>query len=465
MTRRLIALVLALAAGSAAAQSEWLPARAIFGYERVALPGGERMGLMGLSELVEATPGWWAGPAVYGAASGERGGLFTWGAEVQRRWRLADRVELGAGLYVGAGGGAGAPVGGGLMLRPHADAWWALAEGVAAGVSWSQVRFPSGDIRSSQIGLMLSFDHSAHFTAPGATLGTGSGIGMRRGGVVAGRYGNANGSGSLAYVGARALWPVVDNVAATVDVLGAAAGGADGFAEITGGLIAVWPVVPQRFALGVHGQVGLAGGGAVPTGGGSIAKASLVGSVLVGGWMGTLQVGRARAFDGAFDSSFVQVGVDTAFGDDRMDPLRETSLGLTVQRWPTAQRKEGGAPGITNLGFKLRREVSGPVFATASAHSAAVGKAGAFSVGLVGAGAGWKPAPGWRVGAEATVGAAGGGGIDNGGGALAQAGVFVERTIGRHSRIEVGAGRVKSLRGALSTTSIEVGYNVAFGLR
>lgn len=466
MTRRLVAtLALVLAASGAAAQSESLPARVSFGYERVALPGGERMGLASLSETVEVDPGWWVGGAVYGAASGQRGGLFTWGAEVQRRWRLAPRVELGAGLYLGAGGGAVAPVGGGLMLRPHADAWWALGDGVAAGVSWSQVRFPSGEIRGSQLGLQLAFDHRVRFTAPGATQGVGDGLGMTRGGLVVGRYTTANASGSLAYVGARALWALGDNVASTVDVLGAAGGGADGFAEITGGLLGVWQVLPRRAAIGVHGQLGLAGGGAVPTGGGTIMKASLLGAVALGRWQATLQAGRARSFGGSFDSRFVQASVDTAFGDERLDPLRDTTLGFTVQRWPTAQRKDGTTDAITNIGFKLRRDIDGPLFLSASAHSAAAGKAGAFSVGLVGAGAAWKPAPAWRVGVEASAGAAGGGGIDNGGGALAQAGVFVERSLGRHSQLEVGVGRVKSLRGALSTTSVEVGYNVAFGLR
>ena len=66
---------------------------------------GENMGLVGTTYLFELAPGWWAGPALYGAASGHRGGLLTWGAEVQRRWSIAQRWELVGGLYAGGGGG------------------------------------------------------------------------------------------------------------------------------------------------------------------------------------------------------------------------------------------------------------------------------------------------------------------------------------------------------------------------
>jgi hypothetical protein len=98
-----------------------LPLSVTLGVERVALPAGERMGLVGGSLLLEAAPGWWAGPAVYGAASGRRAGLFVGGVEVQRRWQLGARLQAAAGLYAGGGGGGAAPVGDGLMLRPAAS--------------------------------------------------------------------------------------------------------------------------------------------------------------------------------------------------------------------------------------------------------------------------------------------------------------------------------------------------------
>ncbi len=76
------------------------------GFESLRLPGGERLGLVGAGLAFEVTDGWWAGPTVYGAATGRRGGLFVGGAEVQRRWALGQDVVMAAGLF--AGGAAAA---------------------------------------------------------------------------------------------------------------------------------------------------------------------------------------------------------------------------------------------------------------------------------------------------------------------------------------------------------------------
>ncbi|HET9645570.1 MAG TPA: hypothetical protein VFP68_19935, partial [Burkholderiaceae bacterium] len=92
--RRRRALWLTALAGSMALPAQWawaqstrvnsIAASAQLGFERVRLPAQERMGLVGASYVLELSPGWWVGPAVYGAATGQRGGLFTWGAEAPR---------------------------------------------------------------------------------------------------------------------------------------------------------------------------------------------------------------------------------------------------------------------------------------------------------------------------------------------------------------------------------------------
>ena len=69
------------------------PAFGRIGYETIDLPGDERMGLVGLSYLVQARQGLCLGPAVYGAASGQRGGFFTIGAEAALCTRLVRSAE------------------------------------------------------------------------------------------------------------------------------------------------------------------------------------------------------------------------------------------------------------------------------------------------------------------------------------------------------------------------------------
>ncbi|MEO6744005.1 MAG: hypothetical protein ABIS28_14245, partial [Caldimonas sp.] len=101
-------------------------AHARIGFERIKLPGDERVGLVGTSYLVDVPllEGLSAGPAVYGAITGRRGGFFAIGGEAAWRRQLAGPLGIELGLFAGGGGGAGAPAGGGLMLRPHADLLW-----------------------------------------------------------------------------------------------------------------------------------------------------------------------------------------------------------------------------------------------------------------------------------------------------------------------------------------------------
>ena len=46
-----------------ATRAQALPARVTVGFERLRLPGDERVGLLGASYVVELAPGWWLGPA------------------------------------------------------------------------------------------------------------------------------------------------------------------------------------------------------------------------------------------------------------------------------------------------------------------------------------------------------------------------------------------------------------------
>jgi hypothetical protein len=193
-----------MAQGALRDDSLRLPAFARIGYETIKLPGSELMGLVGTTYLVEVQHGLCVGPAVYGAASGQRGGFFTVGAEAALCTQLVGPLSLQAGLYVGGGGGGAAPVGGGLMLRPHVDLLWNF-RGFRAGVSASNVRFPNGQIDSSQLGLVLDMDMTFDYLPPAGPVrafdaGVGTGVGFHRFLGVAGAYhpgaGSTGGSGA-----------------------------------------------------------------------------------------------------------------------------------------------------------------------------------------------------------------------------------------------------------------------------
>ena len=433
---------------ASSARVQRVPARATLGIERLRLPGDESLGLLGASYVAELTPGWWLGPALYGAATGRRGGLLTWGAEDQRRWRLADRWELITGIYIGGGGGGGgadAPVGGGLMLRPHVDLMFDFG-GWSSGISASQVRFPSGTLQSTQLGWVIALRDDFVFTSPGpsgrrvAFNGAG-GLGSDRLNVLAGRYacGAAN-AASFATMGVRLDRSISPVLSGTIEAGGAATGDADDYAEVLAGALALWPIGSESFRGGLHAALGLGGGGAVPTGGGAIAKLALVGRMQVSDTLSIeLEAGRARAFSGAFDTNFAQLSLGLKLGDagakSTASIVHDTEWSISVQDYVRAQRKDGSTRGLSTVGLKFRRALREHVYLSGQAHSAITGGAGAYSAGLMGLGTTTRIAasPAWSFGAEALIGAAGGGGVASRGGAVVQPMLWVGRDLGAFS--------------------------------
>jgi hypothetical protein len=61
------------------------------------------------------------------------------------------------------------------------------------------------------------------------------------------------------------------------------------------------------------------------------------------------------------------------------------------------------------------------------------------------------------------AGAAGGGGVATDGGAVAQGMLMLGRGVGPHSQLQIGAGRIRSLRGGLSSPVIDISWTQAFG--
>jgi len=448
------------------------PLSTLFGYETVTLPGNERMGLLGGSLLFETAPGWWFGPGVYGAASGERGGLFVGGAELQRRWRFGG-TQLVAGFYAGGGGGAAAPVGGGLMLRPALTLLQDLGP-LQAGLSWSHVRFPSGDIGSSQLGVVLAWDGEFRYadaSRAGETVSDTrrSGVGVdqvvgtvgvyelkhgstpdRRIGLVGGRLERRGADG-------RFYWGM--------EAAGAASGDAAGYMEILGS--AGWDLpLGAGVRAGVRGALGLAGGGAVPTGGGAIGKAALTLSAqLSPTWSTGVEIGRMWGLDTSLYAPMAQWWLAAALeptpdaGGSATGRLQRTEWTLALQHYTDAARRDGSSRPLDTVGLKLTRYSTENLYLTGQAHSAYGGGAGAYSIGLIGAGlATAAPVRGWQTGIEALIGASGGGGVDTSGGALVQGVAWAGWSNGSWGQWRVGLGALRSLKGNLSTPLLELAW-------
>ena len=461
------------------------PAELRLGFERIKLPNDEHMGLVGLTYLLEPAYGWQIGPSVFGAATGQRGGFFVPGIETDWNTRLWGPLGLQIGAFVGGGGGGNAPVGSGLMLRPQATLWWDF-KGYHVGLSASHVKFPDGQISSSQFGLTISSDTEFTYTGLGprgesSTRGSGAeGLGFDRvlvvGGVYSPRDGSVGVSGAalkrrIGYAGARAdrffaPWGYVG-----IEAAGAASGGVAGYAEWLATLGFEVPVAGNTFTLGGRVAAGLAGGGDIPTGGGFFTKiAADAGLRLSRNLSLNLEGGVARAPRGGYTARFVSGSLRWDLQGNPFTPageaVRQEWTG-GIETYRNAARRSGPARSLQNVVFKLNRYIVGDtLYLTGQAHSAYQGGAGAFSVGLLGAGVRWPLGNRFHVGAELLAGAAGGGGVATGGGAITQpmayAGVAITPTLSA----QIGAGRVRTIRGdgGLDSTVVDLTLNFSFGV-
>lgn len=482
--RRALAAALCFVSGLALAQTPpdggWreLPAFARLGYETIELPSGEKMGLAGLSYLVRPAEGLCLGPAVYGAASGQRGGFFTIGAEAALCTRVAGPLNLLAGLYVGGGGGAAAPVGGGLMLRPHVDVLWDFGP-LRAGVSWAKVWFPNGDIDSDQFGVVLDVPISFGFMPAGqrgggAQSGQRSGIGFDRVLAVAGAYaprGHSLGTSGqplpshIGFVGARAETQLLPALYVGLEANGATSGGVDGYAEILGTLGSDFPLGDSGVRLGGRVALGMGGGGDMPTGGGLLGKAALDLSVPLSRDVGLgLEAGWASAPQGDFGAPFGSLALRWA-----LDPLPGVAAVPVRQEWSAgaeiffdAARKDGSTRDLQSVSFKYSRFVGDTVYLSGQVQSAYQGGAGAFSVGLFGIGGLWRSGQGLLAGAELLAGAAGGGGVDTGSGAVVKPMVFAGWELSKAASLRLGAGWIKAPNGELSSAVADLSVVFAF---
>jgi hypothetical protein len=349
------------------------------------------------------------------------------------------------------------------------------------------VRFPSGEISSRQFGLAISWDGSFRFADP-ARVGTPgsdagrSGLGFERLIGTIGTYRlRTDPERRIGLVGARvdrgwadapAAGPFGTGARWGLEAAAAASGDAAGYMEILGH--AGWEAALDEAGLlraHVRAALGLGGGGAVPTGGGVIAKLAVGASVALSPGITTgLELGWLHAPDTGLDAPTAQWLLSFALepaagaGGLRRGTLARTEWSLAVQHETDVARRDGSEASLDTIGLKVARYFGSHLYASAQWHSAAAGGAGAYGVGLVGAGiATAADARDWRAGAELLVGAAGGGGVATGSGAAMQALAWMGWRLPADTELRVGAGALRSRSGTLSTPVVELSVTRAFG--
>ncbi len=467
-----------------------------FSYEEIDMPdAGEFMGLYSIGAYDRLKPWLYGGINLYGAASGRRGGFFTGGYTLGVERQLIDNWIFDSGAYVGAGGGGSAAQGGGLMIRSHIglkyDFSWS-----ALGLNYSYVDFPNGDISSDSVTLSLDIP----FTSPTLNLQDDgvtatdyfgedlNNISRHRSHLAArvrayypssGSKTTSGGSfnDSLGLVGVDYSYFIDENWFATFETAGAASGGVGGYAELLAGIGYRLPLTKNdRLALLPALTIGGAGGGAVETGGGFVARANLgleyrlssdLSMIMDGGYL--------SAPDGAFDTPFVGLNlayVMESFSQDQKGaPLREIDI-IQTNKWRfrpahqwyfDAQRKGGTLRDMQLLGGKIDWMVGDWWYLTGQGLSAYEGGAGGYSEGLWGVGVHSPSWNNWHLYGEMLIGAGGGGGVDSGSALLYKPSIGLEYNLTDDFSLQTGIGKVISKEGNLNANSLDVSLIWRFG--
>ena len=467
-----------------------------FSYEEIDMPdAGEFMGLYSIGAYDRLNPWLYGGITLYGAASGRRGGFFTGGYTLGVERQLIDNWIFDSGAYVGAGGGGSAAQGGGLMIRSHIglkyDFSWS-----ALGLNYSYVDFPNGDISSDSVTLSLDIP----FTSPtlnweddgvtatdyfGADLNNISRHRSHLAARVRAYYPSSDSkttlggsfNDSLGLVGVDYSYFIDENWFATFETAGAASGGVGGYAELLAGIGYRLPLTKNdRLALLPALTIGGAGGGAVETGGGFVARANLgleyrlspdLSMIMDGGYL--------TAPDGVFNTPYVGLNlayvIESFSQDQKGTPLTKTDI-IRTNKWrfrPShqwyfdAQRKGGTSRDMQLLGGKIDWMVRDWFYLTGQGLSAYEGGAGGYSEGLWGVGVhspSWKN---WHLYGEMLIGAGGGGGIDSGSALLYKPSIGLEYNLTDDFSLQTGIGKVISKEGKLNAKTLDFSLIWRFG--
>jgi hypothetical protein len=180
-----------------------------------------------------------------------------------------------------------------------------------------------------------------------------------------------------------------------------------------------------------------------------------------------LEGGTVRFPDGSFKGNFVSL----MYGWDMDRPALNTRSEIVLTEWEIAEqhyiraaRGSGASADMDNIGLRLNRYLSDWLYLTGQAHTGYRGRAGGYSAGLFGAGLRHNfEATGTSVMGEMLLGAGAGGGIASGGGAIMQPMVFVRQALNETVGLKLGLGRIKSFKGELDSTVVDLSVSMAFG--
>jgi|FLOH01.1.fsa_nt_gi hypothetical protein len=451
-------------------------------YENLTLANGEDMGLIGVNYLLHPNDHFYYGLGTYGAVTGDRGGFFTGGFTTGVKYELVKDLYIDAGVFLGGGGGASADgQGGGLMFKAYSGLLVDFGT-YSLGANYSYIKFPNGDIDSTQIGFVADMKFTTtladdkldldslrqynfksdedYLVATYQTYFPKSSTKTRAG---------VSRTENVDLVGVEYGIHVTPSFVTYFESAGALKG-ANGYMEVLGG-VAYAKKLSKNTEIFTKASLGLGGGGKVDTGGGGISKASLMFSysptkrinARIGG-------GYFHSLNGGFDAPFAEInfGINTNFlsADADKNEIAYTSIysqkfnmrfvNQTYFYSDTLTTNPAHTDNVQLTGVKLDWFLTDKLYVSGQALAAYAGEAGGYAAGMFGLGYIQPIGLGFNAIAEVDIGAGAGGAIRTGGGAILQPMAGLSYNITNNLAISAMAGKILAINGPLEANVLDV---------
>ncbi len=461
-------------------------------YEQFSLRNNQPdIGVLGLHNLVNITPYWYAGIGMYGSIKGNSGGYFALSLDAGFQHPLYKKLWIDIGNSLGAGGGRDTPVGGGLFLEPYAGLSLHLKH-IQLGASYNYTTFTSGGIHDHHWAVNLGIPTSSDYTSPrydNANINSAYKIALSQNyfALLASAYfpkkgtrdtsGQVNDS-TIQFVGAEVGHYFNPNWFAYAQAKGAYHGRSNGYADALLGAGYRMPLTDnhQLNAILKLGM-GSGGGGAVDTAGGFVIQPQLgleyrfnphISIEADGGYL--------SAPTGDFNNATAMLLLKYYFDQAHIDNQATDAVGpLHYQNWRIrllhqtyfSPRAVNGStnPTMQLINLDFDHAINRTFYLTGQTAFAYHGqRTGGYFSGLIGIGGQW-PAPRahqWSLFAEGLVGTAGGAGLDIGNGALYEPVVGINYQISRYWGLQTSVGRLMAFKGKFSSTVLNAGLTLSF---
>ncbi len=452
------------------------------------------MGLLGGTILFDGSDWYSFGLGAYGALTGQRGGFITLGLATEARKKLGDYFEFNAGAFIGGGGGHGGRLlsGGGLMVRYHAGAQFASEWG-NIGAGYSYIDFPNGSIHSGQP--YLSYDYQFSTLAASGWMDSPENeyvgytpLAEQEFAIVSHTYrvpgGVVQDNGVTAQhrtinlLGVEWNRYLDDNIFTHIEAEGAMGGQSQGYMQVLlGGGYRLALLDGTWFKL--IASAGVAGGGAVATGGGLLLDASAALQQKLGD---QIYAEIAAGYVFAPGESFKAIRYAAKLGYHFHTPNYNDSVAVsdlsafdfshmriraahqTYYKGSQNWRSRDQNLNVDLIGVQADYFLNDYLFLSGQGLAAYKGKAGAYMIGLLGMGAHLPLFGPLFVEVETLGGAAGGGSLAVGGGLVWQVNGGIGFQMSDEYSILASYGYLRAPRGNLRAKALTLSFGYHFTL-